>query len=143
MKENIPFQPNNNLEYFKQRKNKREGLKDYLPPSLQMEGTIKPTRWNFDDQLLKRRNSDEEINRIFFEILYLKGKKEISEEDQEKLSRLEQKSFQSKKEIGELFKISNYYENGLEQHALKEQWSDYASLLQSAVEMNIIKNKQE
>jgi hypothetical protein len=70
-------------EYFSQKREKRNELKEFLPEDLKLiyGHDIKPVKWSFKGELLKRRHSEEESDKLFFKALknYNNNNKEIDE----------------------------------------------------------------
>ncbi len=100
-------------EYFKERKEKREELIDYLPTSLQLsEKKINPVKWNFSGNLVRGRNYNSEEYKRFFDILKLKNKN-LNPQEEEQLSKLEEESKESKKLLAFPLLITNYFEQAM------------------------------
>jgi lipocalin len=126
-------------EYFFQKREKRNELKEFLPEDLKLiyGHDIKPVKWSFKGELLKRRPSEEESDKLFFKALknYNNNNKEIDE----KL--LEEKKG-SKEKITLLLKIDQQLQKGLDECVNNNRWDDYINLLSKMAESGKATNQQ-
>ncbi|MDD3939594.1 MAG: hypothetical protein PHF49_02985 [Patescibacteria group bacterium] len=59
----------NNFNFYKEREQKRETLKQELPIDKQLEGTLGKTKWKFETPLYSLRNSESPSDKYFIEKL--------------------------------------------------------------------------
>ena len=119
---------------------KRETLRHFLPPDLQLRFVQKrpgEERWDFQGELLQRRHSPEATDQIFYQAL--RRFREETKEKAEKvnLDDLEEKLREEKEKTVHYFKRVLEISQVLEDCAQKGWWGAYASLFKSASEVGI------
>ncbi len=98
MLEKFPQTSIKTSEQQKAKEEKRETLRELLPPDLQLEFVQErpgKEKWQFEGELMKRRHSETEEDRLFFEAVKAISKrdirylKEIQEKSKEKKTRID------------------------------------------------------
>ncbi len=110
---------------FQERKEKREELKEFLPADLQLiYGTdVKPSKWHFGGELLKRRQSEETADKLFFKALDEYNNNKTIE------TNLFSEVLKDKQETAQLMIYDCQLQTGLKELADNHEWDDYAYLL--------------
>jgi hypothetical protein len=99
MVEKIPF-PKRDIEKIKEREEKRKELRKILPVDLQLEfeqERPEKEKWFFRGELLKRRHSEIDEDKLFFEAL----REVVENKDLGRIKEIEEKVKENRKKIAE------------------------------------------
>ena len=129
MSEKIP-QSIRTSEQQQEKEKKKKELKKFLPVDLQLKFVFqKPEKekWQFEGELLKRRHSEIDEDKIFYEAIT-----EINKKDIEEIKKLQEKSKEKRKEITDNLDDYLFLKQAM-QKCFDEEWPDSAGKIALAL----------